>query len=107
VKKRKRKAIGQPVFDSIRKPTARLRKGSVRKGPKEKADPVHRKAKHRKKAVSDSDTMFTKKKKTDDRPIVATWARPEMQVTFRAEIMPGRSREERTFRVKTYVPTAG
>lgn len=34
------------------------------------------------------------------RPAV-TWARPEMQVTFRAEIMPGRSREERTFRVKT------
>lgn len=28
------------------------------------------------------------------------WARPEMQVTFRAEVMPGRSREERTFRVK-------
>jgi len=29
------------------------------------------------------------------------WARPEMQVTFRAEIMPGRSREERTFRIAT------
>lgn len=28
------------------------------------------------------------------------WARPEMQVTFRAEIMPGKSREERTFRIK-------
>lgn len=27
------------------------------------------------------------------------WARPEMQVTFRAEIMPGRSREQRTFRI--------
>jgi hypothetical protein len=25
------------------------------------------------------------------------WARPEMQLTFRAEIMPGKSREERTF----------
>ena len=45
--------------------------------------------------------MFSKKKKTDDKPIVVTWARPEMQVTFRAEIMPGRSREERTFRIKT------
>ncbi len=44
--------------------------------------------------------MFTKKKKTDE-PIVIAWARPEMRVTFRAEIMPGRSREERTFRVKT------
>ena len=28
------------------------------------------------------------------------WARPEMNVTFKAEIMPGRSREERTFRIK-------
>ena len=28
------------------------------------------------------------------------WARPEMKVTFRAEIMPGKSRDERTFRVK-------
>ncbi|MBX3244709.1 MAG: hypothetical protein KF685_09665 [Acidobacteria bacterium] len=28
------------------------------------------------------------------------WARPEMMVTFRAEIMPGKTREERTFKVK-------
>ena len=28
------------------------------------------------------------------------WARPGMQVTFRAELMPGREREDRTFRVK-------
>ena len=28
------------------------------------------------------------------------WARPGMQVTFRAELMPGRDRNERTFRVK-------
>ena len=27
------------------------------------------------------------------------WARPEMNVTFRAEIMPGSSREERTYRI--------
>jgi len=32
------------------------------------------------------------------------WARPEMQVTFRAEIMPGREREERTFRIKEVLP---
>ena len=31
---------------------------------------------------------------------VRNWARPEMKVTFRAEVMPGRSREERTFTVK-------
>lgn len=28
------------------------------------------------------------------------WARPGMTVTFRAELMPGRDREARTFRVK-------
>jgi hypothetical protein len=28
------------------------------------------------------------------------WARPEMNVTFRAEIMPGLEREERTYRIK-------
>ena len=28
------------------------------------------------------------------------WARPGMEVTFRAEIMPGRDRQQRTFLVK-------
>lgn len=28
------------------------------------------------------------------------WARPEMKVTFRAELMPGKNRNERTFRIK-------
>ena len=28
------------------------------------------------------------------------WARPGMEITFRAELMPGKSREERTFRIK-------
>ena len=32
------------------------------------------------------------------------WARPEMNVIFRAEIMPGASREERTYRIKTVLP---
>lgn len=41
-----------------------------------------------------------KKKKSDPEPTVITWARPEMQVTFRAELMPGRTREERTYRIK-------
>ncbi|HVE59459.1 MAG TPA: hypothetical protein VNB22_21795 [Pyrinomonadaceae bacterium] len=30
----------------------------------------------------------------------SVWARPEMSVTFRAEIMPGKSRQERTFRIR-------
>jgi len=33
------------------------------------------------------------------------WARPGMLVTFRAELMPGRDREERTVRVKELLPS--
>ena len=33
------------------------------------------------------------------------WARPGMPVTFRAELMPGRSRVERTFRVAEIQPS--
>ena len=50
--------------------------------------------------------IFRRKKKNDSEstPIKNVWARPEMNVTFRAEIMPGRTREERTFRVKLVRP---
>ena len=33
------------------------------------------------------------------------WARPGMEVTFRAELMPGRGRAERTFRVAAILPS--
>ena len=33
------------------------------------------------------------------------WARPGMSVTFRAELMPGRDRDGRTFRVKELLPS--
>lgn len=33
------------------------------------------------------------------------WARPGMLVTFRAELMPGRDGSERTFRVKSLLPS--
>ena len=33
------------------------------------------------------------------------WARPGMNVTFRAELMPGRDRAGRTFRVKELLPS--
>ena len=33
------------------------------------------------------------------------WARPGMTVTFRAELMPSREREQRTFRVKELLPS--
>ena len=32
------------------------------------------------------------------------WARPGMNVTFRAEVMPGIESEKRTFRVKEVLP---
>jgi hypothetical protein len=34
----------------------------------------------------------------------SVWARPEMTVTFRAELMPGKNREERTFRIAEVLP---
>lgn len=49
-------------------------------------------------------SIFKKTKKKETRTAENVWARPEMQVTFRAEIMPGRSREERTFRIKMVRP---
>ncbi|HEY9404164.1 MAG TPA: hypothetical protein VIQ24_16015, partial [Pyrinomonadaceae bacterium] len=33
------------------------------------------------------------------------WARPGMSVTFRGELMPGRQRTERTFRVAELLPS--
>jgi hypothetical protein len=45
--------------------------------------------------------IFSKNKKNPvDGNGQKVWARPEMQVTFRAEIMPGKDREARTFRIK-------
>ena len=40
----------------------------------------------------------------DDEQIRNVWARPEMSVTFRAEIMPGVSREDRTYRIQKVLP---
>src|SRR6266545_7538457 len=42
--------------------------------------------------------MGTKRK--PHKPVGDVWARPGMLVTFRAEVMPGKDRDERTFRVK-------
>jgi hypothetical protein len=42
-----------------------------------------------------------KKKKVDaPKRVGGVWARPGMPVTFRAELMPGRDRRQRTFLVK-------
>jgi hypothetical protein len=43
--------------------------------------------------------LHTAKKLSD------VWARPGMPVTFRAELMPGRDRNERTFVVKELLPS--
>ncbi len=50
--------------------------------------------------------IFSKRSKTATAAAAAAdvWARPEMEVTFRAEIMPGKSREERTFRIQSVRP---
>jgi hypothetical protein len=50
-------------------------------------------------------SIFRRKKQPETVPVVKrVWARPEMMVTFRAEIMPGLSREERTYKVKSVRP---
>ena len=41
-----------------------------------------------------------RKSDQNDTVIKRVWARPEMNVVFRAEIMPGRDRAERTYRVQ-------
>ena len=41
----------------------------------------------------------------DGRGAADVWARPGMSVTFRAELMPGRSRAERTYRVARLLPS--
>ena len=48
--------------------------------------------------------IFSKKKEERTSVVKRVWARPEMQVTFRAEIMPGHTREERTYRIKSVRP---
>lgn len=48
--------------------------------------------------------IFNKSKQERAPLVKRVWARPEMQVTFRAEIMPGRTREERTYRIKSVRP---
>jgi hypothetical protein len=45
-------------------------------------------------------SIFSRKNKPATPEKASIWARPEMLVTFKAEIMPGRSREQRTYRIK-------
>ncbi|HEY3038312.1 MAG TPA: hypothetical protein VGJ66_06220 [Pyrinomonadaceae bacterium] len=52
----------------------------------------------KKKQVATKQQRATKKS-------ASVWARPGMTVTFRAELMPGRDREQRTARVKELLPS--
>ena len=49
--------------------------------------------------------LFGRRKKTVARESANVWAREGMNVTFRAEIMPGKLREERTFRIDCVSPS--
>ena len=50
-------------------------------------------------------TAFKKRKNVHEPRKVDVWARPGMMVTFRAELMPGRESDDRTFRVKELLPS--
>jgi len=49
--------------------------------------------------------LKNRNKRDSARQASGAWARPGMKVTFRAELMPGREREERTFRVNELLPS--
>jgi hypothetical protein len=49
--------------------------------------------------------LVRKKVQSNGAANVNRWARPGMLVTFRAELMPGRDASERTYRVKTLLPS--
>jgi hypothetical protein len=51
-------------------------------------------------AVSAVSAYWKRRSMHEPKKVGDVWARPGMEVTFRAELMPGRDRHERTFRVK-------
>ncbi|HEV8587620.1 MAG TPA: hypothetical protein VGQ72_01995 [Pyrinomonadaceae bacterium] len=46
-----------------------------------------------------------RRKLRGNRNVADIWARPGMEVVFRAELMPGRDASERTFRVQELLPS--
>ena len=50
-------------------------------------------------------TAFFVRKRVKGKGAVNRWARPGMLVTFRAELKPGLAASERTYRVKTLLPS--
>jgi hypothetical protein len=51
-------------------------------------------------AIGAASAYWKRKNVHETRKAADVWARPGMMVTFRAELMPGRDRSERTFQVK-------
>lgn len=56
-------------------------------------------------AIGAASAYWKRKNMHAERKAADVWARPGMVVTFRAELMPGRDREDRTFRVKELLPS--
>lgn len=54
--------------------------------------------------ISKRNKMRAKEQRAANNP-TSVWARPGMQVTFRAELMPGKDTEARTFRVIKLLPS--
>jgi len=51
-------------------------------------------------AIGAVSTYWKRKNVQPEKKVGNVWARPGMAVTFRAELMPGRDRQQRTFVVK-------
>lgn len=56
-------------------------------------------------AVGAATAYWKRNKVQEPRKAGDVWARPGMLVTFRAELMPGRDGDDRTFRVKELLPS--
>jgi hypothetical protein len=56
-------------------------------------------------AIGAVGAYWKKKNVHAEKKVGNVWARPGMPVTFRAELMPGRDRQERTFSVKELLPS--
>ncbi len=56
-------------------------------------------------AISAVNAYWKRKNVPTERKAGDVWARPGMPVTFRAELMPGRDRLERTFLVEKLLPS--
>jgi hypothetical protein len=56
-------------------------------------------------AIGAASAYWKKKNVVPEKKVASVWARPGMQVTFRAELMPGRDRDQRTFLVKELLPS--